>query len=108
LHIDRLSVLHLHAPRIADLQPPLVETLYALKSEGIVEFVGINSFNDEVVRHALTMPVFDSFMVEFNIIRKVSQVSVLAIRSAGFLRRRRTEIGLRRNAAGSRADGFVS
>src|SRR5262245_43374113 len=60
LHIDRLSVLHLHGPRIADLQPPLIETLYALKSEGLVACLGINSLENEVVRHALTIPMFDS------------------------------------------------
>jgi aryl-alcohol dehydrogenase-like predicted oxidoreductase len=83
LRIDRLSVLHLHAPRITDLQPPLLETLYALKSEGLVAYLGINSFENDVVRHALRIPLFDTFMIEFNIIRKGNAALIGEITDSG-------------------------
>jgi aryl-alcohol dehydrogenase-like predicted oxidoreductase len=83
LRIDRLSVLHLHAPRITDLQPPLIETLYAVKSEGLVAFLGINSFENDVIRHALTIPLFDSFMIEFNVIRKSNATLIGEITDSG-------------------------
>jgi 1-deoxyxylulose-5-phosphate synthase len=83
LGIDRLQVLHLHGPTIASLQPELFEILADLKREGLVEFFGINSFNDKVIRHALTFPLFDSLMVEYNVIRKRNAALLDEITASG-------------------------
>jgi 1-deoxyxylulose-5-phosphate synthase len=83
LGLDRIAGLHLHGPNIHELNPPLLEALDGLKTEGLVGFFGINSFDAEVVRMGLGFPVFDSFMVEFNLIRKANAVLLDEIAAAG-------------------------
>lgn len=83
LGLDRLQVLHLHGPTIADLTPQLLEALAGLKDEGLVRFVGINSFDEEVVRFGLTLPLFDSFMIEYNVLRKRNAALLADIASSG-------------------------
>jgi 1-deoxyxylulose-5-phosphate synthase len=83
LGIDQLHALHLHGPGAQELTAPLLETLEALKREGLVGFVGINSFDPAVIRAGLGEPVFDSFMVEYNLIRKASAGLVQEIAEAG-------------------------
>lgn len=83
LGIDRLPGLHLHGPGAEELTPPLLETLEALKREGLVGFVGINSFDPAVIRAGLAEPVFDSFMIEYNLIRKAGAALVEEIAQAG-------------------------
>jgi aryl-alcohol dehydrogenase-like predicted oxidoreductase len=77
LGIDRLDVVHLHGPELADLRPELLATLAALKREGLVRFFGINTRDRNLIRFALTTSLFDSFMIEYNIIRK-GQAALLA------------------------------
>jgi aryl-alcohol dehydrogenase-like predicted oxidoreductase len=83
LGIDRLDGLHLHGPSVPELAPPLLETLEALKTEGLVGFAGINSFDPEVVRRGLAIPAFDSFMVEYNLIHKANAGLLAEIAAAG-------------------------
>jgi aryl-alcohol dehydrogenase-like predicted oxidoreductase len=83
LGIDHLDGLHLHGPNIHELNPPLLETLEGLKAEGLVRFVGINSFDPEVIRLGLTMPFFDSFMIEYNLIHKANIALIAEIAAAG-------------------------
>jgi aryl-alcohol dehydrogenase-like predicted oxidoreductase len=83
LGVEQIGGLHLHGPNAGELSEPLLETLADLKAEGLVRFVGINSFDPALIRHALSMPVFDSFMVEFNVLRKASAALVDEIAAAG-------------------------
>jgi aryl-alcohol dehydrogenase-like predicted oxidoreductase len=83
LGVDRIAGLHLHGPNVHELRPELLQALDDLKAEGLVGFVGINSFDPEVVRLGLGSPVFDSFMVEFNLIRKANAALVEEIAAAG-------------------------
>lgn len=83
LGIDRLQGLHLHGPNVHELRPPLLETLEDLKAEGLVQFIGINSFDPEVIRLGLTVPLFDSFMVEYNLIHKANSALLDEIAASG-------------------------
>jgi aryl-alcohol dehydrogenase-like predicted oxidoreductase len=83
LGIDRIDRLHLHGPGLTELRSPLLETLESLKTEGLVSLVGVNSFDPAVTRLGLTLPVFDSFMVEYNLIRKANAALVDEIAAAG-------------------------
>lgn len=83
LGIDRLQVLHLHGPEISNLTPPLLEALADLKREGLASFIGINSFDDEVIRFGLTIPLFDSFMIEYNVVRKRNAILLKEIAANG-------------------------
>jgi aryl-alcohol dehydrogenase-like predicted oxidoreductase len=82
LHVDRLDFLHLHGPQIEDFTPDLLETLAGLRREGIVRFVGVNSFDADVIRHALTFAIFDSFMIEYNVLKKRNAVLIEEIAAA--------------------------
>lgn len=83
LGIDRLDGLHLHGPDAFELQQPLLEALAGFKSEGLVGFVGINSFDPGVVRRGLHIGAFDSFMIEYNLIHKANASLVAEIAAAG-------------------------
>jgi aryl-alcohol dehydrogenase-like predicted oxidoreductase len=83
LQIDRLDGVHLHGPRIADITPELCEALLDLQQQGLIGFIGLNSFDAEVVRFGLTIPMFDSFMIEYNIIRKRNALLLDEITASG-------------------------
>jgi aryl-alcohol dehydrogenase-like predicted oxidoreductase len=83
LGLERVDGLHLHGPNVHELGDLLLETLADLKAEGLVRFVGINSFDPAVTRLALTLPVFDSFMVEYNLVRKDRAALLVEIAAAG-------------------------
>jgi len=83
LGIGQLHVLHLHGPAITDLTPPLFEALEGLKHEGLVRFIGINSFDDDVIRFGLTIPLFDSFMIEYNVLKKRNLALLTEIAASG-------------------------
>jgi aryl-alcohol dehydrogenase-like predicted oxidoreductase len=83
LRIDRVAGVHLHGPNATELTEPLLRTLEDLKAEGLVRFIGINSFDPAVVRLGLSVPLFDSFMVEYNLIRKGNAALVDEIAAAG-------------------------
>lgn len=83
LGVDRLQGLHLHGPNIHELKSPLLETLEELKTEGLADFIGINAFDPAVIRLGVTLPVFDSFMVEYNLIHKANASLLEEIAAAG-------------------------
>jgi aryl-alcohol dehydrogenase-like predicted oxidoreductase len=83
LGVAQIGGLHLHGPNAGELTEPLLQALADLKAEGLVRFVGINSFDPALVRQALGLPVFDSFMVEFNVLRKANAALMDAIAAAG-------------------------
>jgi aryl-alcohol dehydrogenase-like predicted oxidoreductase len=83
LGIDRLDVVHLHNPDVPDLQPKLLETLSDLKREGLVRFFGINTRQLDIIRVALSTSLFDSFMIEYNVIRKGQGTLLSAAGAAG-------------------------
>ena len=83
LQRPRIDLLHLHGPTLADLTPELVETLEELRREGLVRFIGINSFDDDVLRAGLRIPNFDSFMLEYNVLKKRNAGLIDDIAGAG-------------------------
>lgn len=83
LGIPAIDILHLHGPRLADLTPELLDTLAALKRERLVRFIGVNSFDAAVLRAALRRPEFDSFMLEYNVMKKANAALIDEISCAG-------------------------
>ena len=80
---ERIDLLHLHGPTLEDLTPELVGALEELRAEGLVRFIGVNSFDERVLRAALALPNFDSFMLEYNVMKKRNAALVEAIATAG-------------------------
>ena len=83
LGLSRIDILHLHGPSRADLTPELIGTLEELRRAGLVRFIGINSFDDEVVRAGLRLPNFDSFLIEYNVLKKKNRALIDDIAAAG-------------------------
>jgi 1-deoxyxylulose-5-phosphate synthase len=83
LGLAQVSLVHLHGPALADLTPELLGTLEELRGAGLTRFVGINSFDEEVVRAGLGLAAMDSFMIEYNVMKKRNAALVAAIAAAG-------------------------
>lgn len=83
LGITRIDILHLHGPQLGDLTPEIVDTLEGMRREGLVRFVGINSFDEDVLRAALRVESFDSFMLEYNVLKKGNGALIGDIAAAG-------------------------
>ncbi|MES2722514.1 MAG: aldo/keto reductase [Pseudomonadota bacterium] len=69
LGLDRLPLLQLHGPAIVDLTPELLSTLESLRARGLVQALGVNSFDPAVIDHVVGLPQFDVVMVDYNVLR---------------------------------------
>lgn len=68
LDCDRLPALLLHGCPAEQIDPPLIECLVALKSEGKIGLIGLNSFSEHDLRHAAALPEFDLLMLDYNVL----------------------------------------
>ena len=82
LGLTRIDILHLHGPTLSDLTPDLVD-VEEMRRDGLVRFIGINSFDEEVLRAGLRIPNFDSFMLEYNVLKKGNAALIDDIAGAG-------------------------
>jgi aryl-alcohol dehydrogenase-like predicted oxidoreductase len=69
LGLETLPLLQLHGPAVAELQGELMEALLGLKRRGVVQALGVNSFDPAVIAHVAAMPEFDVVMVDYNVLR---------------------------------------
>jgi aryl-alcohol dehydrogenase-like predicted oxidoreductase len=85
LGIEAISLLQLHGPEVSHLTDELVRTLEDLKSEGKVRCLGINSFDDPVVRRAMNMPQFGAVMINYSVLSpdREELIGELAARNLG-------------------------
>jgi len=65
LGLQRLDMIFLHAPTIAELNTALMDEVELLKARGKIAQVGVWSTDPSVVAHSLTLPL-DVNMVQFN------------------------------------------
>ncbi len=68
LGLECLPLLQLHGPAIVDLTPELLATLEGLKARGLVQALGVNSFDPAVIDHVAGLPQFDVVMVDYNVL----------------------------------------
>lgn len=87
LKLDAIPLLQLHGPQIADLTGGLLETLERLKEQGKVRHLSVNSFDMDVIAHAMRLPNFGAVMIDYNILRpqRTAIISELAARGLGIL-----------------------
>lgn len=69
LGLERLPLLQLHGPSIAELDEAMLSALESLKRRGLVGAVGANSFDPAVIEHLIDLPGFDVVMVDYNVLR---------------------------------------
>jgi 1-deoxyxylulose-5-phosphate synthase len=83
LGLDRLDILQLHGPATGELTDDLLAALTDLKTRGLVRAVGVNSFDPEVIAHAITLTPVDVVMVDYNILRPEREAMIGRARAAG-------------------------
>jgi 1-deoxyxylulose-5-phosphate synthase len=66
--IDSIALFHLHGPTIADLNAEVLNELLKLKSEGLIQSIGVNSFDDVVLDKVLELDCFDFVMPDYNVL----------------------------------------
>lgn len=96
LKLDALPLLQLHGPRLFHFTDELLSLLHQLKTEGKVRYIGVNSFNDNVIRHIMNHPLFEVVMLDYNILPQPrgALIAELANRGIGVLAGRPLASGL--------------
>lgn len=69
LGLETLPLLQLHGPAVAELTDELRTALSGLKARGLVQALGVNSFDPAVIEHAIGLPEIDTVMVDYNLLR---------------------------------------
>lgn len=87
LQLDAIPLLQLHGPQIEHLTDALLDTLLRMKAEGKIRHLGVNSFDMPVVEHVMTLPAFETVMIDYNILRpeRAAIIEKLAARDLGIL-----------------------
>lgn len=66
LGVDRVDILYLHGPSIADLNTDVFRFFDALKAEGRIDYSGVNSFDPAVVARCVDAPI-DAVMLQYSV-----------------------------------------
>jgi aryl-alcohol dehydrogenase-like predicted oxidoreductase len=69
LGLETLPLLQLHGPAAGELDDKMLTMLEGLKRRGLVQALGVNSFDPAVIEHVIGLPVFDVVMVDYNVLR---------------------------------------
>lgn len=83
LGLERLPLLHLHGPSLGHLGAELLDCLERLRDEGLVRFLGVNSFDLDVIARAGELDLFDSLMVDYNVLRRDREPLIASLHRAG-------------------------
>ena len=69
LGLETLPLLQLHGPAAAELDDKMLAMLGGLKRRGLVQALGVNSFDPALIEHVVGLPIFDVVMVDYNVLR---------------------------------------
>lgn len=83
LGLERLPLLQLHGPAIDELTDELRRALQDLKARGLVEALGVNTFDPAVIDHVIGLPEFDAVMVDYNLTRPEREPLIARAAAAG-------------------------
>lgn len=81
LGLETLPLLQLHGPAVAELDDRMLAMLDGLKRRGLVQALGVNSFDPSMIDHVVGLSVFDVVMVDYNVLRP--ERAPLIARAAG-------------------------
>jgi aryl-alcohol dehydrogenase-like predicted oxidoreductase len=83
LGLETLPLLQLHGPAADELTDELRAALASLKARGLVQALGVNSFDPAVIEHAVGLPDFDAVMVDYNVLRPEREPLIARAAAAG-------------------------
>lgn len=83
LGLETLGLLQLHGPSTAELDDEMQAALESLKARGVAQAIGLNSFDPEVIDHAIGLPVIDAVMVDYNVLRPEREPLIARAAAAG-------------------------
>jgi Predicted oxidoreductases (related to aryl-alcohol dehydrogenases) len=83
LGVERLGLLQLHGPAVAELTDELLAALEGLKARGLVAALGVNSFDPAVIEHVIELPAFDVVMIDYNVLRPEREPLIARAAGAG-------------------------
>lgn len=83
LGLSRLPILFLHGPNPPDFNDDTFEVLEKLQREGLVGLVGVNSFNDYIIRLAVDCGRFQCLMTDFNVLKPARAGLIADLRQQG-------------------------
>ena len=83
LGLETLPLLQLHGPAAHELTDDLRAAIADLKGRGLVRAVGVNSFDPQVIGHAIGLPDIDVVMVDYNVLRPEREPLIAAAARAG-------------------------
>ncbi len=84
LGLDAIPVLQLHGPSLPHLTDELLSLLIRLKEEGKVRHLSVNTFDDTVIRHCVTLPLFEVMMIDYNMLRPERKTLIAELARNGF------------------------
>jgi aryl-alcohol dehydrogenase-like predicted oxidoreductase len=70
LDLDIIPLLYLHGLRKEELRSPLLDTLAELRDKGLVRWMGVNSFDTEILELLSGFPMFDVVMLDYNVLSR--------------------------------------
>lgn len=83
LGLEALPLLQLHGPAVEDLTEAFLDGLEDLRRRGLVRAFGVNSFDPAVIERVLGLAVFDTVMVDYNLLRPERAPLVARAAAAG-------------------------
>jgi len=83
LGLSSLPLVQLHGPGLDELTDEFAAGLQAVKARGLVRAIGVNSFDPAVIERAIALPVFDTVMIDYNVLRPERAPLVARAAAAG-------------------------
>jgi aryl-alcohol dehydrogenase-like predicted oxidoreductase len=83
LGLDSIPLLYLHGPRKNELNCQLIDTLTELRNRGWVRWLGVNSFDTEVLEVLADLPIIDVVMLDYNVLRASRETLIAKLAQSG-------------------------
>jgi len=83
LQIDYIDILFLHGPRLEHINDDLLNSLAKLREKGKVRYLGVNSFQNDVILHCLNYQIFQGYMFEYNLLNQENETLIDAVDAKG-------------------------
>jgi aryl-alcohol dehydrogenase-like predicted oxidoreductase len=83
LGLDVIPVLYLHGPRLCELDSRLLDTLAEIRDRGWVRWLGVNSFDTQVLEALVGISIFDLVMLDYNVLRSSREPLITKLTQAG-------------------------